>query len=95
MLSVVESVSRLMQDSDFDLSNPDRVANVLQGALAATPQVRLLVFCDPDLQFVSAVRDTDADTITILARPAPEVIKEAGKGGQSLVVATVVFLRLL
>ena len=33
--------------------------------------------------------EQDADTITILARPAPEVIKEAGEGGKSLVSATV------
>lgn len=61
----VESVGRMMQSAEFDLSNPDQVADVLQGALASTPQVRVLVYCDPDLQFVSVVRDAGADSFTI------------------------------
>ncbi len=61
----VESVGRMLSAPKFDLSNRDQVADVLRGALASTPQVRMLTYCDSGLQFVSAVRDADGDSIAI------------------------------
>ena len=60
----VESLGRMMSDSDFDLSS-DHVSDVLKGALVSTPQVRVLVYCDRDLKFVTVVRDADSDSLTI------------------------------
>jgi len=61
----VESVGRMMSSPKFDLSNLEQVADVFQGALASTPQVRVLIYCDSQLQIVSVVRDTSTDSMAI------------------------------
>ena len=82
----VESLADLLTSEDFDLSDTELIATTLQGALASTPQIRVLVFSDANLQFVAAVKDAQDGSISIeqhdnreeeLARSMDEVMQTA------------------
>ena len=61
----VESLGRLMQAPKVDLANSDQIADILQGALASTPQIRVLAYCDAQLKFLSVVRDANGAGLTV------------------------------
>jgi len=61
----VESVGQLMSAENYDLSNATQIEDILQGALAATPQIRVLAYCDADLQFHVLLKDVDSNEVII------------------------------
>ena len=60
----VESLARLIATRDFDPQDRREVAATLQGAVAAVPQIRVLVYCDAALEAVSVTKNLD-DQLTI------------------------------
>lgn len=61
----VESVGQLMQRTDFDLENAEQIEGILRGALASTPQIRVLAYCDADLHGLALVKEVDANGVII------------------------------
>ncbi len=57
-----EYVAKLIEAGDYDLVDRDRLATLLEGALAGTPQVAAIAVWDPELQQLAALRSPDGRT---------------------------------
>ena len=63
----VESLASLMQEPDFKETDSERVKRLFEGALASTPQIRVLIFCDSQMNVVYAQQAVGGGNIELEA----------------------------
>lgn len=74
--SVIEQadwVAALIATGRFDLDNPQQVGNFLLGALAATPQVNVVVYITPDSKVVRAFRGYPGESWRLETKPPKDL----------------------
>ena len=89
----VDTLGRLIASEEIQSSDLERLTDVFSGALASTPQIRLLMYCDADLQVVSGSQERDVaeieiedyqgkDDVPILELDAAMRVAEAAQWGE-------------
>ena len=54
---VVDRLGRLIESGAYDLSDADRISDLLAGSAAAAPQIGAIIVADRDLKAIRLIRD--------------------------------------